>query len=157
MNIQVKTKTKLGILYITASDRGITSLDWVKNPELKVSLKGNQYTDQAITELDYYFTGALKKFNCKFDFEAMKGTDFQVKVWKELLKIPYGKLRSYQDIAIKLGDKNLVRAVGGANGKNRVPILIPCHRVIAKDGGIGGYSGGLERKRRLLKLEGHTF
>lgn len=157
MNVQVKTKTKMGTLYISASDKGIITLSWYKNEALKVNDKGNQHTDLVISELQSYFMGGLKKFSCKFDFETMNGTDFQVRVWKELLNIPYGEVKSYQDIAVKLGDKNLVRAVGGANGMNRVPILIPCHRVISKTGGLGGYAGGVELKRKLLKVEGVVF
>ena len=111
----------------------------------------------ASKEIEAYALGKLKKFTCKIDFKAMKATDFQVKVWKSLTAISYGEVKSYQDIAISLGDKNLVRAVGGANGKNRIPIIIPCHRVIAKSGGLGGYSGGLNRKRTLLHIEGLTF
>ncbi len=157
MFIQVEVKTNLDTFYLTATEKGIVSLDWVRNLDLPVAKKGNPHTDLAALELKEYSAGKLKKFKIKFDFEAMKATDFQIKVWKELLKIPFGKLKSYQDIAIALGDKNLVRAVGGANGKNRIPVIIPCHRVIAKGGGIGGYSGGIDRKIKLLSLEGLEF
>ncbi len=155
--VQVKKKTGLGVIYLSATEKGLVGLSWEKNPNIKVSANGNEHTDLAAKELDAFAEGSLKKFSTKFDFKAMKATDFQIKVWKELLRIPFGSLRSYQDIALRLGDKNLVRAVGGANGKNHIPIIIPCHRVISKDGGLGGYSGGLERKRKLLKIEGHQF
>lgn len=154
MKTQVQVKTKLDTYYLTATEKGLISLDWEKNPELPLSRKGNLHTDLARDQLMKYSLGQLKKFNCEFDFESMKATDFQIKVWKELLKVPYGKVVCYQDIARKLGDKNLVRAIGGANGKNRIPVIIPCHRVIAKDGTIGGYSGGLDRKRKFLNREG---
>lgn len=157
MKVQVKQKTKWGYFYLVATEKGICALDWDKDPSVSISSSGNKHTDLAAHELEQFMKGKLKKFSCKLDFKEMGATDFQIKVWKQLLRIPFGKIKSYQDIAIALGDKNLVRAVGGANGKNRVPIIIPCHRVIAKNGGIGGYSGGIERKRGLLRLEGHNF
>ena len=84
----------------------------------------------------------------------LMGTDFQKKVWSELLKIPYGKLMTYKAIAIMLGNENAMRAVGRANATNHAPIIIPCHRVIASDGKLGGYSGGVSLKEKLLELEG---
>ena len=157
METQIKIKNKLGIIYLSATENGLTALRWDKNPNLKISKVGNKHLTLASIELEAYALGKLEKFSCKFDFNAMKATQFQVKVWKALTTIAYGEVKSYQDIAISLGDKNLVRAVGGANGRNRIPIIIPCHRVIAKSGGLGGYSGGLNRKRTLLNIEGLTF
>jgi methylated-DNA-[protein]-cysteine S-methyltransferase len=157
MEVQSQVLTEMGTLFLKATDKGLTGLSWVKDPELKVSTKGNEHTQLAEKELLAFTKGKLKKFSCKFDFGAMKATDFQIKVWKKLIQIPFGKLKSYQDIAVALGDKNLVRAIGSANGKNRVPIIIPCHRVINKSGALGGYSGGLDKKRKLLHLEGVTL
>ena len=157
METQIKIQNNLGIFYLSATDNGLTALNWDKNPNLKISKIGNKHLALASTELEAYALGKLKKFTCKFDFKAMKATEFQVKVWKTLTAITYGEVKSYQDIAISLGDKNLMRAVGGANGKNPIPIIIPCHRVIAKNGRLGGYSGGLDRKRTLLNIEGLTF
>jgi len=84
----------------------------------------------------------------------LQGSDFQIKVWNELLNIPFGKAISYKTLSEKLGDKNLTRAVGKANGSNPVPIIVPCHRVINADGSLGGYSAGLHIKEKLLELEG---
>jgi methylated-DNA-[protein]-cysteine S-methyltransferase len=109
------------------------------------------YLFNVFTELKEYFSGERKKFNVPLD---SGGTEFQNKVWNELLKIPYGKLRTYKDIAIKIGNKKAVRAVGRANSTNHVPIIIPCHRVIASNGKLGGYAGGVSLKERLLELEG---
>jgi O-6-methylguanine DNA methyltransferase len=81
------------------------------------------------------------------------GSPFQERVWRQLLKIPYGETRSYQDVAVKVGSPDAVRAVGTANGMNRIAIVIPCHRVVNKGGKLGGYGGGLWRKQRLLGLE----
>jgi O-6-methylguanine DNA methyltransferase len=84
------------------------------------------------------------------------GTDFQERVWAALREIPYGETRSYEEIARAIGNPRAVRAVGSANGANRIPIVIPCHRVVRADGTLGGYGGELWRKRFLLRLEGHT-
>ncbi|HRI46867.1 MAG: methylated-DNA--[protein]-cysteine S-methyltransferase [Ignavibacteriaceae bacterium] len=102
-------------------------------------------------QLKEYFEGKRKKFSVKMD---LSGTPFQLKVWKELTKIPYGKTISYKDLAKKTGDVKAVRAVGTANGHNPIPIIIPCHRVINSNGELGGYSGGLDIKVILLTLEG---
>jgi AraC family transcriptional regulator of adaptative response/methylated-DNA-[protein]-cysteine methyltransferase len=110
----------------------------------------NKYIEQAEEELKKYFAGKLKKFNVPLVYP---GTDFQVKVWKELRKIPYGSTISYEELAVRVGIKKASRAVGTANGMNRIGIIIPCHRVVNKNGRIGGYGGGLWRKRKLLELE----
>jgi len=103
------------------------------------------------TQLTEYFNLKRKKFYVPLDIE---GTKFQIKVWNELKKIPYGKTASYKDIAIAIGNVKAVRAIGRANGKNPVPIIIPCHRVIEHSGKLGGYSGGVGIKEKLLELEG---
>ena len=103
------------------------------------------------TQLKEYFSNKRKKFYVPLDIE---GTKFQMKVWNELKKIPYGKTASYKDIAIAIGNVKAVRAIGRANGKNPVPIIIPCHRVIEHSGKLGGYSGGTGIKEKLLELEG---
>ena len=103
-------------------------------------------------ELDKYFAGKLKKFTIPLEF--VKGTDFQRSVWRALQSIPYGETRSYKEIATLIGNPKAVRAVGGANNKNPIGIVIPCHRVIGSSGKLVGYAGGLEKKEMLLKLEG---
>jgi methylated-DNA-[protein]-cysteine S-methyltransferase len=105
---------------------------------------------KAIDQLRAYFNGKLQQFDLELDFN---GTDFQQAVWKELLKIPYGKLSNYQTIASNIGRPKAVRAVGNAIGKNPICIITPCHRVIASNGTLGGFSGGLDNKRVLLQLE----
>ena len=107
--------------------------------------------DQLRTELSEYFAGKRRSFGLPLDYP---GTDFQRRVWEALLRIPYGETRSYADLARELGVPGASRAVGHANGLNRIAILIPCHRVINADGGLGGYGGGLWRKLRLLETEG---
>lgn len=101
-------------------------------------------------ELDEYFASKRRDFSIPLDFP---GTPFETKVWTELLKIPYGETRSYEELAEITSSKGAVRAVGSANGRNRIAIVIPCHRVVNKSGALGGYGGGLWRKRMLLDLE----
>lgn len=101
-------------------------------------------------ELQAYFRGQLREFSCELDLE---GTDFQKKCWHTLLRIPYGKTRSYAEIARAVGSPRAFRAVGQANHDNPIPIIVPCHRVITSSGTLGGYGGGLEMKRALLRLE----
>lgn len=104
----------------------------------------------ATVQLGEYFDGSRTEFELELDLE---GTEFQLAVWREVEKIPYGETRTYLEIATALGDPNLTRAVGAANGANPVAIVIPCHRVIGADGSLTGYAGGLHRKRWLLELE----
>jgi methylated-DNA-[protein]-cysteine S-methyltransferase len=105
---------------------------------------------QACRELKEYFEGTRKSFDVPV---MLNGTAFQVKAWRALLKIPYGKTRTYQQQAVKVGGAEKARAVGMANGKNPIPIIVPCHRVIGKDGSLTGFGGGLDTKRYLLDLE----
>lgn len=110
----------------------------------------NKHLEMLKKEMASYFAGELREFQVPLVFP---GTPFQVKVWNELLRIPYGETCSYEDIARKLGSSGAVRAVGTANGRNRIAVVIPCHRVVNKDGKLGGYGGGLWRKQFLLDLE----
>lgn len=140
--------TPLGVIFATADEVGICSLDF--DVEEQASSATNPHLKQLKTELDAYFQGKLKTFSVPLN---PHGTPFQKSVWKSLQTIPYGEQISYTQEAIKLEHPKAVRAVANANGKNPIPIIIPCHRVIAKDGGIGGYSGGLSKKVFLLELE----
>lgn len=113
----------------------------------------NQHIKLLKKELSDYFNGSLKHFSVPLVYP---GTTFQQRVWKELLRIPHGKTVSYEDVARRIGSPTAQRAVGHANGLNRIAIVIPCHRVVNKDGELGGYGGGLWRKQRLLMLEQGT-
>jgi methylated-DNA-[protein]-cysteine S-methyltransferase len=106
--------------------------------------------DAVREQLDAYFAGELDAFDVPL---ALHGTAFQLRVWEELLRIPFGETISYSELARRLGDPKLVRAVGTANGRNPVSIIVPCHRVIGADGSLVGYGGGLERKQWLLEHE----
>lgn len=110
-----------------------------------------QRCERAATQLREYFAGERRSFDLEL---APHGTEFQRRVWRALCEIPYGAVRNYGDIARAVGQPGAARAVGQANGCNPLPIVVPCHRVIASNGTIGGYSGGLSIKHRLLALEG---
>ncbi len=105
---------------------------------------------EVIRQLQAYFCGELKEFDVPL---AMEGTVFQLRVWNELRKIPYGETISYAQLAERIGNPQAVRAVGLANGSNPIPIIVPCHRVIGSDGSLTGFGGGLSTKKKLLELE----
>ncbi|MGH9581891.1 MAG: methylated-DNA--[protein]-cysteine S-methyltransferase, partial [Bryobacteraceae bacterium] len=110
----------------------------------------NESLQQAAREVQEYFAGERLTFEIPLD---LQGTPFQVRVWRELTRIPFGSARSYGEIAEAIGLAKAPRAVGGANGRNRLPIFVPCHRVIASGGKLGGYTGGISLKKRLLAHE----
>ncbi|MCD4720161.1 MAG: methylated-DNA--[protein]-cysteine S-methyltransferase [Desulfobacula sp.] len=105
---------------------------------------------EALFQLEAYFKGGLTRFDLELNIQ---GTDFQKTVWQELVRIPYGETISYGELAKRIKNPNASRAVGMANGKNPIPIIIPCHRVIGKNGSLTGFGGGLEVKKKLLELE----
>lgn len=115
--------------------------DWIENKE---------FFREAARQLEDYFSGKLQSFNLELDPE---GTDFQKSVWKALCEIPYGKTRTYKEIAVSIGKPKAYRAVGLANNRNPIAIIVPCHRVIGADGKLTGYASGLDVKEFLLKLE----
>jgi methylated-DNA-[protein]-cysteine S-methyltransferase len=115
-----------------------------------VTEAGDGPFDAVREQLDTYFAGELEDFDLPLE---PHGTPFQLRVWDELTRIPYGETISYLELALRLGDRKLVRAVGTANGRNPLSIIVPCHRVIGADGTLVGYGGGLERKRWLLEHE----
>jgi AraC family transcriptional regulator of adaptative response/methylated-DNA-[protein]-cysteine methyltransferase len=152
--------TPLGPLVAGATDDGICLLEFA-GPRYDSTQLARRFgadvvagrhplLDRLRNELADYFAGQLSEFTVPI---VVRGTAFQESVWNELLRIPFGETRSYADIARAIGAAKASRAVGNANGHNRVAILIPCHRVIASGGTIGGYGGGLDRKQFLLDLE----
>ncbi|MBO5434539.1 methylated-DNA--[protein]-cysteine S-methyltransferase [bacterium] len=141
-------KSPIGILEISLGYNVVLGLKVVKN-YVKNAEPTDFFTNVA-TQLDEYFTGSRKHFNLQIQPE---GTEFQIKVWEELIKIPYGETKSYQEIAEIIGNPNAQRAVGSACNKNPILLIIPCHRVIAKSGKLTGFAYGLDIKKHLLKLE----
>ena len=139
----------VGDLEITSLGNKITGVRFFNGERSDVTL--TPVVEQCISELDEYFLNGRKFFNVDLQ---ITGSAFQNKVWNELLTIPYGKTISYLELAIRIGDINSIRAVGLANGQNPIAILIPCHRVIGKDGELVGYGGGVDKKIWLLQHEG---
>lgn len=144
-------KTPVGFIEVTGSEQGIRSLYFL---DFKVRISRVPHDlHSCIKQLEEYFAGTRQCFSLKLD---LTGSPFQLKVWQETLRIPYGKTLTYQELAIKLGNPNAFRAVGGANGSNPVSIIVPCHRVLGQNGKLVGYAGGLPRKKWLLEHE-HAF
>lgn len=141
--------TPIGALEIKGNEDGIVSLLFL-DEEMEATAKVHESIKEVVYQLDEYFTGIRKEFGLKLN---PAGTEFQKQVWKELADIPFGKTCSYLDVSLKLGDKNATRAVGNANGKNLISIIVPCHRVIGSTGKLNGYAGGLWRKEWLLNHE----
>lgn len=142
-------KTPIGTAKIIGDKSGISSVT-VLEEEIETSTKIPIPLKKCVQQLEEYFNGNRTAFDLKLN---PKGTDFQKKVWNELLNIPYGKTRTYLEQTKKLGDVKAIRAVASANGKNPIWIIIPCHRVIGSDGSLTGYAGGIWRKRWLLAHE----
>jgi len=141
-------------LRITASDAGIREIHFLrKTSAAPEGLRNHQNAVLRETErqLVAYFARELREFDLPLD---MQGTEFQLRVWGELLRIPFGRTRSYMQVAEAIGAPKAVRAVGAANGANPVAIVVPCHRVIGSNGKLVGYGGGMPLKQRLLELEG---
>ncbi len=144
-------RSPLGWLTLSADREGLRGLCFANQKGKVLSGEGRETVAKAIAQLEEYFCGARRAFSLPL---APCGTAFQRAVWQALLAIPFGQTLSYRDLARRIGRPLACRAVGNANGKNPIPIIIPCHRVIAADGGLGGYSSGLDRKRDLLRHEG---
>jgi methylated-DNA-[protein]-cysteine S-methyltransferase len=143
-------KSPIGYLKIAGSAEDITAIDFLdEDPETTANPASG--FEECFRQLDEYFSRRRKTFSLKLN---PQGTDFQKRVWNELLKIPYGQTVTYLDIAEALGDKKALRAVGAANGRNPIPIIIPCHRVIGRNGDLIGFGGGIWRKEWLLRHEG---
>lgn len=148
MQQTVFIQSPLGITKIVGDENGVSVISVLQEGEL--SKKIPKELKDAVTQLNEYFEGKRQNFDFKIN---PKGTEFQQKVWLELLNIPFGKTMSYLDLSKKLGDIKAIRAVASANGKNPLWIVVPCHRVIGTDGSLTGYAGGLWRKKWLLEHE----
>ncbi|MBC7537902.1 MAG: methylated-DNA--[protein]-cysteine S-methyltransferase [Bacteriovorax sp.] len=156
MNYAKKISSPIGDLYLIANDHALIALDNVSNDQYKKAVQSKTHKILNLThkQLDEYFMG--KRIEFDLPLEAI-GTPFQQKSWKALMKIPFGSVWSYGEQAKFLKSPKACRAVGGANGKNPIPIIIPCHRVIGSTGKLTGYSGGMKMKIGLLKHEGHQI
>ena len=147
-------------LFVASTEKGVCMVDFLTLEkaflkELRKRFPGKIIRDDrknkaVLSQLKKYLKGKLQLFDCPLDFG---GTPFERKVWSELAKIPYGQTRSYKEIAQATGHPKAFRAVGNANGNNSIPLIIPCHRVIESNGGLGGFGHGIKVKRKLLDFE----
>ncbi len=149
--------TSLGYLTLIYSKDYLYQLSFGENYKLNKyieselnSIKKDNGSNIYIKEVLEYLNGSRKYFDIPI---KLIGSSFSKKVWEELIKVEYGQLKTYKDIALKVGGERYSRAVGMANGKNPIPIIVPCHRIIKSDGSLGGYSSGLDIKKELLKIE----
>ena len=151
--------TPVGVLKLVAHDHALVAVMWDNEDHKRVRLANLVRQDdhpillKTGQQLQEYFAGQRQQFELALDFE---GTEFQKKVWQALLSIPFGETRSYKQIAEQVGSVNAMRAVGAANGKNPISIIVPCHRVVGASGKLVGFAGGLDNKAILLKLESST-
>lgn len=146
--MKINISTPLGNYILTEENNKLTSFQ----PGKKLTQESRSpLLKKASRQIQQYFLGKRTKFSLPLN---PQGTKFQRQVWQALATIPFGQTRSYKDIARQILNPRAIRAIGGANGKNPLPIIIPCHRVIRENGELGGYTGGLAKKKRLLKLEG---
>jgi methylated-DNA-[protein]-cysteine S-methyltransferase len=147
-------------VFVASTEKGVCMVDFLTLEKtflerLRKSFPGEIIRDDrknkaVLSQLKKYLKGKLRRFNCPLDF---RGTPFEKKVWSKLAKIPYGQTRSYKEIAQAIGNPKAIRAVGNANGKNSLPLIIPCHRVIESNGGLGGFGHGIKVKKQLLDFE----
>ncbi len=148
---QIFIKTAIGVLGIEEFENEITQVFTTQEKVKIITKSENQLLQKAIEQLQEYFAGTRQVFNLPL---ATKGTDFQLKVWRALRAIPYGQVRTYKEIAEAIGQPKACRAVGGANNKNPLMIVTPCHRVIGANNSLVGFADGLDVKAQLLTLEG---
>ena len=147
-------------VFVASTEKGVCMVDFLTLEkaflkELRKRFSGkiirdDQKNKAVLSQLKKYLKGQLQRFDCPLDF---RGTPFERKVWSELAMIPYGQTRSYKEIAQAIGHPKAFRAVGNANGNNSIPLMIPCHRVIESNGGLGGFGHGIKVKRKLLDFE----
>lgn len=155
--------SKIGLIYVASTEKGVCKISvprqtkrdflrWLReNFDESEVVDNKSRNKETIDQLTRYFNGKLAKFTVSVD---MIGTPFQARVWKDLLRIPYGTTITYKQLAKRIGTSRGFQAVGRANAANPVPIIVPCHRVIGTDGSLVGYSSGIKTKEFLLKLEG---
>ncbi|WP_277639153.1 methylated-DNA--[protein]-cysteine S-methyltransferase [Bacteroides graminisolvens] len=143
-------ETIIGYLTISADEQGITDVSFGKRNPVHAVCQETPVIKQAVSELQEYFEGRRREFTVPLH---PQGTDFQLRVWQVLRTIPYGKTWSYKQVATAAGNPNASRAVGMANNRNPIAIIIPCHRVIGANGRLVGYAGGLDVKEKLLEIE----
>lgn len=148
----VQINSPVGVLAIEGTEKAITAVQFLNGTEIKEPLRDDSpdVMKACVRQLEEYFQGKREVFDLTYE---LNGTTFQTNVWQALTTIPFGETASYKDIAVIIGNEKAVRAVGSANGKNKISIIIPCHRIIGTNGKLTGYAGGMERKGWLLAHE----
>lgn len=149
--VAITVDSPIGALQLVADSEGLTHIAFPGKHDRSIPNGANDVLRQAAAQLEEYFAGRRRTFDLPLHAQ---GTEFQQEVWSALRDIPWGETRSYGDLARHIGREKAVRAVGAANGRNPLPIVVPCHRVIGADGSLTGFAGGLAIKRQLLALEG---
>jgi methylated-DNA-[protein]-cysteine S-methyltransferase len=149
---QLDYDSPVGVIEITGSEEAVYSILFSEKEKaaLKINADTPEILKDCMKQLDDYFKGKRQEFTIPY---CMEGTDFQKKVWTALTEIPFAETGSYKDIAVSIGNEKAVRAVGMTNGKNKLSIIVPCHRIIGSNGKLTGYAGGLWRKEWLLQHE----
>lgn len=150
MKYYTKLNSPVGLIILVGDSDGLSELCFGKAELSRDCVENADFFIDTVKQLKEYFAGKRSEFKIKLN---PQGTDFQKRVWRELIKIPYGETRSYGEIAKAIGRPGAARAVGMANSRNPLPVIIPCHRVIGADGTLTGFSSGLELKSQLLAVE----
>jgi len=145
-------ESSIGLIEVSGTSEAVRSVDFVE--QQRETSNSNTMVENVVRQIQEYFEGNLREFDAPID---PQGTAFQKAVWRRLLEVPYGRTASYGDIARAVGNPKAVRAVGGANGRNPIAIIVPCHRIIGSDGSMTEYGSGIWRKEWLLKHEGWSF
>ena len=144
--------SQIGLIEVGGTEREILSVEFVDR--YRPQHESHATVREGVRQIDEYLGGQLREFDLPL---GMYGTDFQRQVWRQVLTVPYGQAATYQDVADAIGNPLAVRAVGAANGRNPLPLIVPCHRIIGRDGHLVGYGGGLWRKEWLLRHEGYLL
>jgi methylated-DNA-[protein]-cysteine S-methyltransferase len=145
-------RSEIGLIEVGGTEGEILSVKFVER--CRPECESHATVREGVRQIDEYMRGQRREFVLPL---GLYGTDFQLRVWRQVLAVPYGQAATYQEIADAIGNPRAVRAVGAANGRNPLPLIVPCHRIIGRDGRLVGYGGGLWRKEWLLRLEGYLL
>jgi methylated-DNA-[protein]-cysteine S-methyltransferase len=145
-------RSKIGLIEVGGTESEIRSIQFTDQRRTRYETRAIVW--EGMRQIDAYMSGQRREFDLPL---GLYGTDFQVKVWRQVLTVPYGQVATYQEIADAIGNPRAVRAVGAANGRNPLPLVVPCHRIVGRDGRLVGYGGGLWRKEWLLRHEGYLL
>jgi methylated-DNA-[protein]-cysteine S-methyltransferase len=146
------SRSEIGLIEVGGTEREILTVEFVEHE--RPGYTSHAIVSEGVRQIEEYLRGQRRAFDLPL---GLYGTDFQRLVWRQVLTVPYGEAATYQDVADAIGKPRAVRAVGAANGRNPLPLIVPCHRIIGRDGRLVGYGGGLWRKEWLLRHEGYLL